>query len=144
MRKRFPATRVSVVLLLSALILSLTVLGLVPLVKPSVNFGGIISSSTTWTKTNSPYILTGPVLVGYGVTLTIEPGVNVNLATYYLEVNGTLNARGTATDKITFSAQYNGFPGETASIVFTDFATGWNEQTRSGSIIENAGISSAQ
>ena len=34
--------------------------------------GGIITSNTTWTQANSPYIVTAPVLVNSSVTLTIE------------------------------------------------------------------------
>lgn len=34
----------------------------------STNVGGTISSNTTWTQTNSPYALTGNVLVNNGVT----------------------------------------------------------------------------
>ena len=35
----------------------------------------IISENTTWTLVNSPYIITGNVLVENGVNLTIKPGV---------------------------------------------------------------------
>lgn len=68
----------------------------------STSFSGIISSDTTWTKANSPYNFTGPVAVNSGVTLTIGPGVTVNLGKFYLQVNGTLNAQGSATDKVIF------------------------------------------
>jgi hypothetical protein len=56
----------------------------------SQTVNGIITQDTTWTKTNSPYTLTGPVLVDSGVTLTIDGGVTVNLGFYYIRVNGTL------------------------------------------------------
>jgi parallel beta-helix repeat protein len=68
------------------------------------NESGIIGSDTTWTKANSPYTLTGPVGIANGVTLTIESGVTVNLGSFYLEVNGTLNAQGTSADKIVFNS----------------------------------------
>jgi hypothetical protein len=90
---------------------------------------GIIYSDTTWTKANSPYSFAGPLSVFQGVTLTIEPGVIVNLNEYYIQVNGTLIARGTNNDKISFN---NG------SIFFTPISNGWNEQTGSGSIIQKA------
>jgi len=48
-------------------------------VQASTPVGGIITSDTTWTDTNSPYTLTGSVTVNPGVTLTIEPGVTVDL-----------------------------------------------------------------
>ncbi len=70
---------------------------------------GIINADTTWTKTNSPYTLTGPVAVNTGVTLTIDPGVTVNLGAFYIQVNGTLVAKGTSTDKIYFNS-VNGSP----------------------------------
>ena len=80
-------------------------------VKASTGVIGIITSNTTWTKANSPYVLTGPTAVNKGVTLTIEPGVIVNLGNFYLQVNGTLNAQGTNGDKIIFiSAYHNIYP----------------------------------
>ncbi len=97
------------------------------IVKGSTNVSGIISSDSTWTKANSPYTLTGPVLVGNDVTLTIQPGANVLLNDYYIQVNGTLVARGTKTNPIQFNY---------GLIKFTQSSIGWNEQTGSGSIIE--------
>lgn len=73
------------------------------LAQTGTNVTGIISSDTTWTTANSPYTLTGPVAVNSGVTLTIEPGVTVSLASYYMIVNGTLIAQGTGTDPIYFN-----------------------------------------
>jgi parallel beta-helix repeat protein len=55
----------------------------------------------------------------------------VNLGSYYIEVNGTLSARGSPSDKITFNG---------GQITFTSFSNGWNEQTDSGSLIENTNI----
>lgn len=66
--------------------------------------GGIINSNTAWTKSNGPYTLTGPVGIAEGATLTIEPGVTINLGPYTLEVNGSLIAQGTPTDKIVFNS----------------------------------------
>jgi parallel beta-helix repeat protein len=68
--------------------------------------GGIINSDTTWTKSSSPYTFTGPVGIAEGVTLTIEPGVTINLGLFTLEVNGTLNAKGTPTDKVIFNSNH--------------------------------------
>jgi parallel beta-helix repeat protein len=106
----------------------------------STNVIGIISSDTTWNKANSPYTLTGPTAVSNGVTLTIEPGVTVNLGAYYLQVNGTLCARGSSTDSIIFSSQAT---SDIFQILFTPVSSNWNEQTGSGSIIENAIINAS-
>lgn len=91
--------------------------------------GGIISSDTTWTTTGSPYTLTKNTLVGNGVTLRIEAGVTVNIKDgCYLQVNGTLIAKGTEGSKINFNG---------GQIRFTAATSSYNEQTGTGSILEN-------
>ena len=75
-----------------------------PIPPTRTNVNGIINSDTTWIKANSPYNLTVPVTVSPGVTLTIEPGTIVD-ANYlnYLQINGTINARGTTNEPINFN-----------------------------------------
>ena len=46
----------------------------------ATDVSGVISSNTTWTLANSPYLATGYVTVNAGVTLTIEPGTVVKFA----------------------------------------------------------------
>ena len=115
--------------LLIILIGGFALAGIPHTVKAATNVTGIIYSDATWTKANSLYTLTGPVAVNVGVTLTIEPGASVDLNGYYIQVNGTLIARGTAAEEIRFS---NG------QIKFTDVSVEWSEQTGSGCIIEQA------
>ena len=70
----------------------------------ATNFSGVISSNTTWTKANSPCTLTGNVIVDSGATLTIEPGVTIQIPSdCTLQVNGILVARGTSSEKISFA-----------------------------------------
>jgi hypothetical protein len=73
---------------------------------------GGIYVNTTWSLANSPYILTGSVVVFPGKTLTIEPGVEVrvkydgvpNIGTMnYLEIRGSLVAVGTPNSPIVFT-----------------------------------------
>lgn len=95
---------------------------------------GIIYTDTTWTKANSPYTLTGAIGIYQGVTLTIEAGVTVNFNFNYMQVNGTLVARGTNAEKIQLAD---------CIISFTSLSKPWNEQTNTGSIIEYAKITRA-
>ena len=120
------------------IVLVLTILGALLLVSMPIGLAqggtdvtGIIAQNTTWTPSGSPYTLTGNTLVDKGVTLIIQPGVTVNLGSYYIRVNGTLNAKGTPSDKITFNG---------GQIFFTASANGWNEQSNSGCIFENSVI----
>ncbi len=62
--------------------------------------GGAVSGQT-WTKANSPYVVTNDILVA---SLTIQPGVTVFFQSdRMMEVAGRLTAIGTAQDKITFT-----------------------------------------
>jgi hypothetical protein len=72
---------------------------------------GGIYSNTTWTLANSPYLMTGSIVVFPGVTLTIQPGVEIRVkenglsgAQYYLETRGTINMVGQPGALITFRA----------------------------------------
>jgi hypothetical protein len=94
---------------------------------------GIISQDTTWISAGSPYVLTGNTLVNNGVTLTIQPGVTVNLGNYYIKVNGTLSAIGAPNNLINFNS---------GSIIFSSSCIGWNEQTELGCKIENCILNS--
>jgi hypothetical protein len=89
------------------------------------NVSGIISSDTIWAQANSPYTLIGNVLVNNNVTLTVESGTTVNINTYYIMVNGTLNAVGNNANPITLN-------GRQINIA----------QYSSNSIIENAIVNS--
>ena len=84
--------------------------------------GGPIISDTTWTLTNSPYIVIANVEVWEGVTLTIEPGVKVRFESEkLLQVKGTLVARGTPGARIVFTSnQAQSQRDDWGNIEFTD------------------------
>jgi hypothetical protein len=73
---------------------------------------GGIYTNTTWTLANSPYRITGNIVVFPGATLTIEPGVRVYVDEmgpvttnqFSLEVRGSLSAIGTPGQQIIFQA----------------------------------------
>ena len=85
----------------------------------ATNVSGTISSDTTWTLADSPFVLEGTVTVSTGVTLTLQPGVVVkgNYNPSYssvLLVNGTLVADGTAAQPIVFTSfRDDSFGGDT-------------------------------
>ena len=78
--KLFSITCLSVLIaILSIVIVSPFVVG-----QSGTNENGLITSNVVWTKAGSPYSLTGPVAINQGVTLTVEPGVTINLNSYYI------------------------------------------------------------
>jgi hypothetical protein len=91
-----------------------------------------VSDDNIWTKEESPIEFTGPVIVDSGETLTVKAGVTVDLMTYELIVKGTLRVLGTSLDKVNFKS---------GNILFTEMSNGWDEQTGSGCMIDNADIS---
>ena len=55
-------------------------------------------------KPTAPILLTGNVIVDSGATLTIEPGVTIQIPNdCTLQVNGILVAKGTSSEKISFT-----------------------------------------
>jgi parallel beta-helix repeat protein len=125
-------TAISITLLAVLLLSTFSATIILDEAKAATDFSGIITTDTTWTKANSPYTLTGPTAVNIETTLTIEPGVTVNLNGYYIRVNGTFTAIGANTDNIHLKAGLDGY------IEFTSSSTEWNPQTGDGCIIENA------
>ena len=63
------------------------------------------NQSGTWIAANSPYLVTGEILIPTGQTLTIEAGIEVNFQGHYkFTVNGNLQALGTETDSVFFTS----------------------------------------
>jgi hypothetical protein len=77
------------------------------------NVSGVISANTTWTKSNSPYNITGNTQINAGISLSIEPGVQIVFQdNYYLKILGTINSVGTIDDSIIFkSSNSNNWAG---------------------------------
>ena len=110
-------------------------------IQSQTNVSGALSSDTTWSLSNSPYTVTGNVLVLDEVTLTIEAGVVIKLQNNVgIVVNGTLIANGNETNRIIFTSDIaDPQPGDWANIKFTSSAmpSSWDisENYSSGSYI---------
>jgi hypothetical protein len=85
-----------------ALVLFVTVL--VGSSSAATTVSGVITQDTIWTKSGSPYVLSGFVQVADEVTLSVEPGVIVEpMAGSGLTIAGTLRAIGSSSDPIVVS-----------------------------------------
>ncbi|CAM3777104.1 hypothetical protein GCM10009865_50660 [Aeromicrobium ponti] len=85
---------------------------------------GTITENTVWKKANSPYTMSGIITINSGVTLTIEPGVEVIAGQgIWFDVKGKLNAIGTPEDRIILKDAYvNGwdFVNRSIHLEYTD------------------------
>lgn len=90
--------------------------------------GSIITSNTTWDN-SKPYVILDFLNVAAGATLTIQPGAKIYAhANAPVIVDGTLNATGTATNKIVFAsdrldAPYRDYPAGWPGIIFRSSST---------------------
>ncbi|MDX2474219.1 MAG: NosD domain-containing protein, partial [Candidatus Krumholzibacteria bacterium] len=70
----------------------------------ALDHSGTVAASETWFAADNPHVVTGNVTVSAGVTLTLEPGVEVHFdASRRLTMQGDLYAVGTAGQPILFT-----------------------------------------
>jgi hypothetical protein len=108
----------------------------------AIDVGGTIDDDTTWIPAESPYMVVGNIKISAGATLTILPGVTVMFQEntraetgFYIRVDGTLTAQGTATAPIVFTSENKAF--RWGGIVYMDISKDWDEDTSTGSIIDH-------
>ncbi|HVT18587.1 MAG TPA: FlgD immunoglobulin-like domain containing protein [Thermoanaerobaculia bacterium] len=95
-------------------------LALTPSSVRGTNVVGDIASNTEWTVAGSPYVVTAPVSVYGGVTLTVDSGVTVQfVAGAGLTVAGTLTAIGSSSSPIVFTSSAGTTAGSWRTITFT-------------------------
>ena len=105
---------------------------------------GPIYEDTIWTKANSPYCCTQDIIILNGITLTIEPGVNVLNKYISFLVDGQLIAKGTKAERIVFTSynenEEDSIQSVWKGIKFTEKSTAAifdsNNKYQSGSILE--------
>lgn len=105
--------------------------------------GGVITSNTTWTLSNSPYHVTSEIIIRSGATLTIHPGVIVlfdsNTSIRVSNLNsGALWAEANIRNPILFSS-YSGKTGGWEGIHFDNYSDSQLNSSLKYCIIENAG-----
>ena len=120
-RGRQPLLPLVIALVLVAALLS-PVFPSLPTTNAGTEGSGIIDSDTNWTKANSPYIVVSNVLVSEGVTLTIEPGVEVRFnSAKGIQIDDELIARGTEAEPVVFTSNKpSPGTGDWVNILFTD------------------------
>ena len=92
-------------------LLSIIILNVISM-QAQTNVSGGIYQNATWSLAGSPYIVNGPVVVFPGVTLNIQPGVEIRInnqtsSNIYIETRGTINCVGTDAQPIKISAMYD-------------------------------------
>jgi len=102
----------------------------------------------TWSPSGNPYIISCNTTLSAGQTLTIQPGVVVEIGSgITLTINGTINAIGTPSQHVEFQAPVESqfwntisitTPGVTSSFEFCDF----QNATNALSLILNGGYTS--
>ena len=116
-------------------------------VQSQVYVGGELTSDATFSPVNNPYIVTEDLIVNLGVTLTIQPGVEL-LFEYGtgLISNGIFIAKGSAANPILFNPKNQlPFSGQWAGIVINRAKTSLDQEGNyvSGSLLSCAVISKA-
>lgn len=113
--------RTPVVFITAFLLCFLTTLSLLA----GTSVSGTISQDTTWTATNSPYVVTANLTVNSGVSLTVDPGVEVQLySSASLRVNGSLFAQGTESNGVVFTKYPSHSYGGTVEFNGGDYSLG--------------------
>ena len=93
----------------------------------SAEVSGDLTDNVTWKANDGPFIINSNFSILEGVTLNIEPGVIVKIAEEVsIFVKGEMTARGSASDKIVFTAlnyDEENDNGRWGSIIFTESST---------------------
>ena len=103
-------------------------------VSAATNVNGDISTDTAWSLAGSPYLVTTPITVIEGVTLTINPGVVVN--GQGVSVLGHLVANGNTAHPVTFNNSYLDLfnANNDSSLSFINFSSGSNFLSHSSAL----------
>jgi len=83
---------------------------------------GPIDKNTVWTLVDSPFVVSGDIVIYPGATLTIEPAVEVRFGgNFSITVEGALLAKGTGASNVKFTSNgLNPNPGDWGTILLND------------------------
>lgn len=76
---------------------------------------GAIAGTTSWSLKNSPYVITGKLMIPTATTLNVDPGVEVMGNHQSIQVQGTLAVNGTSSNRVTISDAFISPVGTLAS-----------------------------
>lgn len=90
---------------------------------PGTFTGGVVSTDTTLTLADSPYVISSTIQVMEGVTLTVEPGVSIRgpYSTLF-RVFGNLNLVGTQNSPILLESYGRFFDGQSLGVIDSEYA----------------------
>ena len=99
----------------------------------ATDVGGIIDTDTIWDLSGSPYNIVSVIQIAEGVTLTIEPSVEVNGNGYSnrIDIWGTLAAIGTPSSRITFNDTYTDLFNPTSTSLVSESAIQYADSNNS-------------
>src|SRR3989344_7857650 len=92
---------------LFALLVFVSVFSFTPKVFAFTLINTDITENTTWTQSQSPYVVESSITILANTTLTIEPGVIVKFNSTGLSVFGSIHAEGTDAEPIYFTSYYD-------------------------------------
>lgn len=108
------------------------------LVATPIALQGVLTGTISLTKEGGPYLLTHPVQVAQGATLTMGPGTHLDFAGNIMQIDGTLQVLGTSTQPVTMIG--GALTGQSPLLSFTSKSQPWDDSKDTGNLISYASL----